>query len=547
MAASIDIETLKKEVGGLEVWSHIEAASKIGFEAIDPNLIPLFKWYGVYAQKPVSDGYFMMRIKIPGGQLSSLQLRTLAQIGTDYGRGIVDITTRQAVQIHWVRIEDIPSILKTLAAINMDTAGGCGDIARNITGNPLAGLDPDELFDASPELLDIDKFFTRNPDFSNLPRKYKISISACSKWSSQPDINCVSLVGVEHQGELGYTLKVGGGLSTKPMISKNFPVFIKRSQAKEVMIAVTTVYRDHGFRDKRQKARIKFLVEAWGVEKFLEAVEKILGYQLTRVPLLSVSQAKPEDAGSQLSELPEYFPAPHSPHHDHLGIIPLKNGLYAIGIAFISGRTRSEDLMNISSLIEDHAPQASIRTTNKQNLIIVNVPADKVEALSHKAETLGLHIKHSTFTRLGVACTGTEFCNLAIVETKERAKSLFEFLDSKFPDFQEQVMISVTGCPNNCAQYAIADIGLVGCKVKSSIDNTMLDAFRIFLGGRLGANAQFGKALEGRYLHQDINLSLELLLNYYFQNKINKEIFRDFIDRVGLEPINILLEKYRGS
>jgi len=539
-----DIEALKREIGGLEVWSHIEEASKLGFEAVDQRLVPLFKWYGIYAQKPKEDGYFMMRIKIPGGQLNPKQLEKLDEIGKKYGRGVVDITTRQAVQIHWVKIEDIPTILQELATVGMDTAGGCGDITRNITGNPLAGLDPNELFDASPELLEINNYFTRNPEFANLPRKYKISISACKTWSSQPDINCCSLVGVKHPktGDLGYTLKVGGGLSTKPMIAKNFPVFIPRSKAKDVIVAVTTVYRDNGNREKRTKARIKFLVEEWGVEKFLAEVEKVLGYQLERVPALGLSTKVPTDAGSN-HELKEYYPSPDAPHHDHLGITKLNNGNYAIGIAFVAGRTRNNDLTNVAKLARDFSINGEVRTTNKQNLILVNVPENMLEACITEANLLGLNVEHSTFARVGVACTGTEFCNLAIVETKARAAELFAELDKEFPNIQEQLMISMTGCPNNCAQYSIADIGLVGAKVKTS-DGSMQDAFRVFLGGRLGANAQFGKALNGRFLHREIHTVLKKILRYYFTNKTNEELFRDFVDRVGLESFQHEVEEF---
>ena len=251
------IEDLKKDVGGLEVWSHIEEASKVGFEAVNQELVPLFKWYGIYAQKPKEDGYFMMRIKVPGGKLNATQLRKIADLSERYSDKISDITTRQAVQLHWLKIEDIPTILKELDEVGMDTAGGCGDIMRNITGCTLAGLLEDEVFDASKELMEIDKFFTRNKDFSNLPRKYKMTVTGCSSWCSQPDINCVSLVGVEHPEtkEKGFTLKVGGGLSTKPFVAKNFPVFIKREQAKDVTVAVTTVYRDNGNREKDENSQ----------------------------------------------------------------------------------------------------------------------------------------------------------------------------------------------------------------------------------------------------------------------------------------------------
>lgn len=517
-----DIEILKSKVDGLDIWSHIEEASKVGFEAMNQELVPLFKWYGVYAQKPKEDGFFMMRIKIPGGKLNSQQLIALNEIANQYARAVADITTRQAIQLHWIRIEDIPNIINKLASVGMDTAGGCGDIMRNITGCPLAGLIAEEIFDASDELELVDKFFNRNKDFSNLPRKYKVSITGCSTWCSQPDINCLSLVGIQHEGRFGFGLKIGGGLSTKPMIAKNFPVFIERKQALEVIRAATTVYRDFGFRDKRHKARIKFLVEDWGVDKFLLELEKNLGYQLERIP--------------EINPIPEYFHSPKVSHHDHLGITKLKNSKYAVGIAFVSGRTSNNDLQKIAQLIDEFCDKdGQARTTNKQNLIVVNIPETNLEAFLQRAKEFNLKIEYSAFTKLGVACTGTEFCNLAIVETKARAKKIFDYLDLEFPGLQEELMISVTGCPNNCAQYSIADIGLVGCKVEK--DGAMQDAFRIFLGGRLGFNAQFGQALNGRYLHENIHLTLKALLDFYLSNKTKNEKFSNFIDRLGLEKI----------
>lgn len=511
------IEELKTEVGGLAVWSHIEEAAKTGFEAVNQELVPLFKWYGIYAQKPNSDGYFMMRIKVPGGKLNSVQLFKINELTEKYARGVADITTRQAIQLHWMRIEDMPSVLEELKSVGMDTAGGCGDIMRNVTGCPLAGLTEEEVFDASPELNSIDGFFTRNLDFANLPRKYKMSVTGCSTWCSQPDINCISLVGVKHPstGELGYRLKIGGGLSTKPMMSKSFPVFVPRDKAKEVTVAATTVYRDHGFRDKRHKARIKFLVEDWGVEKFLGEIEALLGYKLERI---------------------EGLVDPEIPHHDHLGISKLKNGHYAVGVSFVSGRTHCPDLQNIASLLDKYCEQGEVRTTNKQNLIIINVVETKLEAMLQEARKLGLKVEHSAFTKLGVACTGTEFCNLAIVETKTRAKEIFDHLDQKFPGFSEQLMVSVTGCPNNCAQYSVADIGLVGAKFKSDAGE-MVDAFRIFLGGRLGKDAQFAKPLDGRFEHASIEDSLSKLIQYYLDHKEDQEVFSRFVDRLGVEKI----------
>lgn len=511
------MEELKQKVDGLDVWDHIEEASKIGFKAVDQELVPLFKWYGIYAQKPKEDGYFMMRIKVPGGKLNPTQLRKIQDLSNRFADGICDITTRQAIQLHWLKIEDMPVILQELKEVNMDTAGGCGDIMRNITGCPLAGLMPDQIFDATKELSEINDFFVRNRDFSNLPRKYKLSVTGCATQCSQPDINCVSLVGVKHPEtqEDGFALKVGGGLSTKPMMARDFPVFVKRSQAKEVIEAVSKVYRDNGFRDKRHKARLKFLIEDWGVEKFLEETEKLLDYKLERVA--------------------KNFSAPKVSHHDHMGITKLNNGNYAVGVSFVSGRARNPDLTNIAELLEKYTENGEARNTNKQNLIIVNIPESKLQDLLSRAKEMNLGIEESAFSKLGVACTGTEYCNLAIVETKEKAKVLFEYLDKEFPNFQEELMISVTGCPNNCAQYSIADIGIVGCKIKNN--DISQDAFRIFLGGRLGENAQFGLPMKNRYLHKNIHQTLKELMSFYFNNREENENFRAFIDRKGVENI----------
>jgi ferredoxin-nitrite reductase len=562
------MEELKDRMNGLEVWDHIlQAANGGGFSAIDQSLVPLFKWYGIYAQKPNEEGYFMMRIKIPGGQLTLNQMQVLARLGKRYARGTIDITTRQAVQMHWLRIEDIPDIVSELQSCGMDVVGGCGDIARNITGCPLAGLHHDEYFDASDDLIEIDNHLTRNPEFSNLPRKYKLSVTACKHWCSQPDINCASLVGAEHPqtAELGYTLKIGGGLSTKPMIAKNFPVFIKRAQAKEVIEAVTKVYRDHGFRDKRHKARLKFLVDDWGVEKFLCTLEEVLGYKLTKLEpiktpksklssleVVQLEENKPiqsnepknnyqqvnlnKQTTSEMEPALEYTPSPQVSHFDHLGKTLLKNGKYALGIAFISGRSEDPDFFNLVKLAEEFSDSGYFRTTNKQNLILLDIPAAKIEQAEARAQQYNLKTKYTPFTRLGVACTGTEFCNLAIVETKARAKEIFKTLDKEFPEFAEDLMISVTGCPNNCAQYSIADIGLVGCKVKDEQGN-MQNAFRIFLGGRLGHQADFGKALKNRYLHSSIESEISKILNYFKEHKFPDERFSHFIDRTDLAKL----------
>src|SRR5688572_14577624 len=242
------------------------------------------KWYGVYRQQPNDSGYFMMRLRLPGGRLTAVQAANISEIADRFGHGFCDITTRMTIQYHWLRIEDIPDTFSELASVGIGTSGACGDIARNVVGCPVAGLDPEEVIDATPQLLEVNAALENNRAFSNLPRKYKISVSGCCIHCAQPDINCCGVFGLKRTvngiEERGFGIKVGGGLSSAPKLAQTLRCFLRPEQVWPVVEAVSKIYRDNGYRLKRNNARFKFLVADWGHERVLQEVEALLGYKL---------------------------------------------------------------------------------------------------------------------------------------------------------------------------------------------------------------------------------------------------------------------------
>ena len=372
-------EKMKLEKDGLEVIHDIYRYAKTGFASIDPEDFDRMKWYGVYRQKPKDSGFFMMRVRVPGGRLTSAQTAKLGEITDRFAHGFCDITTRTTIQFHWLRIEDVPTIFSELQSVGMNTSGACGDIARNVVGCPVAGIDPDEVLDATPQLLEVNQALEGNREFSNLPRKYKISVSGCCIHCAQPDINCTGVFGLKRTvngvEERGFGIKIGGGLSSAPKLAKLLPVFIKPEQVWPVVEAVSRIFRDQGYRLKRNNARFKFLVEDWwklgggetgGGEYLAEKVEELLPFKLERHTDFTV--VKDQET-------------------DHLGIHKQKQGdLYWVGVCFPGGRVRNRALGHASRLAEKYgAPgQQQIRLTNKQNLLIINVPEANLPAL--KAE-----------------------------------------------------------------------------------------------------------------------------------------------------------------
>lgn len=518
------LERLKRERNPWDILPDLFRYAQTGFASIpEEDLTLRFRWWGLYTQ---GDGrgalggavpHFMVRIRIPNGLLQSHQLRTIADLAERYARGIGDITVRQNVQLHWIQIESVPDLFLHLFRAGLTTIGACGDVTRNLVGCPLAGVDAEEICDASPVLLEANRMLEGNPEFCNLPRKYKIGITGCHLWCSYPEINDIGLTASARPGrgaepaEIGFSVRVGGGLSTHPHFGVRLPAFVQRSQALAVIKGITEIFRDSAvLRESREKARLKFLFlnHGWTAERFLEELERRIGFALD-------------------PDVPES--PPHNVYRDHVGIHRQKQqGLYYAGFAILRGRMSAGD-MRAAADLADRYGDGSIRTTNMQNFVIVNIPASRIDALAGDAETLGFRLTGSPFWRGTIACTGSEFCKLAITETKGFARWLVEELEERVPEFDANLKLHITGCPNDCGQHWIADVGLQGAKAK--VDGQTVDAYDIFLGGGLGAQQRFARRVNVRVSAWDVPDALARLARAYLRERTSAESFHAFCQR----------------
>jgi sulfite reductase (ferredoxin) len=532
-------EENKKNDDGLNVRQRIiDIYSQYGFDSIDPaDLRGRFRWFGLYTQRrpgidggktailepeELDDRYFMLRIRIDGGQLSNSQLTTIAGISRKYARGTADVTDRQNIQMHWIEIESVPAIWEALEAVGLSTMEACGDTPRVMLGCPLAGLDATELIDATPEIEAIGARYIGQAEFSNLPRKFKSSICGCSAQCAIHEINDIAFVGVRNaDGEAGYDLWVGGGLSTNPMIGKRLGVFVRPGQVPEVWAGVASVFRDYGYRRLRHRARIKFLVADWGPEKFREVLEKeYLQYAL------------PDG------------PAPDAPAggvRDHVGVHQQRDGLFYVGFAPTVGRLDADLLDTIARLASTYG-SGRVRTTTEQKMVILDVPAANLEDLTAELEKAGLPARPSVFRRHTMACTGIEFCKLAIVETKHRAADAIAELERRLPDFETPVTINVNGCPNSCARIQTADIGLKGSLVTGP-DGQQVEGFQIHLGGTLGggdgSDSGFGRKVRGlKTTADDLPDYLERVLRRFDAARTPDESFAAWTTRASDEELS---------
>ena len=490
-------EENKRNDDGLNVRQRIiDIYSRFGFDSIDPaDLRGRFRWYGLYTQRrpgidggktailepeELDDRYFMMRIRIDGGQLDHERLRVIADVSRRYARGTADVTDRQNIQLHWIEIENVPAIWEALESVGLSTTEACGDTPRVILGCPLAGIDAGEIIDATAEIDEIGARYVGDSAFSNLPRKFKSSISGCAAQCTVHEINDVAFAGVlSDGGEPGYDLWVGGGLSTNPMIGQRLGTFVRPGQVPEVWAGVTGLFRDYGYRRLRHRARLKFLVADWGPERFREVLEKeYLGYAL------------PDG------------PAPAPPRggvRDHVGVHPQRDGRYYVGFAPTVGRLSADALDVVADLAARHG-SGRVRTTAEQKMVILDVPPASTGDLVAGLAAAGLPANPTAFRRHTMACTGIEFCKLAIVETKQRASDLIGELERRLPGFDAPVTINVNGCPNSCARIQTADIGLKGSLVTGP-DGRQVEGFQVHLGGSLsggdGTSSGFGRKLRG--------------------------------------------------
>ncbi|CAK6474338.1 nitrite/sulfite reductase [Peribacillus castrilensis] len=515
-------EIWKLEKDGLKIFDDIPHYAANGFDSIPKEKWDMFKWAGLYLQRPKEAGYWMMRVVIPGGILTYDQQITLANIAKDYGRDVYDITTRQAIQFHWLTIEQVPDILNRLEKVGMTTAGACGDITRNIIGNALAGIDPDELFDTREVLYDVFEYFRLNEDYSNLPRKYKMSISANIHNASNAEINCVSFNPatkvMDGVTEVGFHVKVGGGLSSVPMLAEELDLFILPEKTVEVAAAITTIFRDFGYREKRHRSRLKFLVADWGPEQFKEKLLEYTG----PLPDKGESAVKGWNAG--------YFYGIHKQKQD---------GLNYVGVNIPVGRLNPDEVIEFAELAKKYG-NGEIRNCNSQNLIIPNVPDAKLEELKQESIFERFPYQPKKFIGYSVSCTGIEYCNLALVETKNRMRTISESLDKEI-DLDVPVRMHMVGCPNNCGQRAIAEIGLQGIKMKNQ-DKKMVEAFEIYVGGTLNEGGKFNEKLKGKVEAEKLHHVLKEMILFFKETKLQSETFLDFVERVGVDELQSKLD-----
>jgi sulfite reductase (ferredoxin) len=532
-------EENKKNDDGLNVRQRIiDIYSRYGFDSIDPaDLRGRFRWYGLYTQRrpgidggktavlepeELDDRYFMLRIRIDGGQLDNDQLRVIGYVSRRYARGTADVTDRQNIQLHWIEIENVPEIWDALESVGLSTTEACGDTPRVMLGCPLAGIDAEEIIDATPEITAIASSYIGDPAFSNLPRKYKTSISGCAAQCAVHEINDVAFVGVvDDSGETGYDLWVGGGLSTNPMIGRRLGAFVRPGQVPEVWAGVTSLFRDYGYRRLRHRARMKFLVADWGPEKFLEVLEK-------------------EYLGFALPDGPAPAPPPGGVR-DHVGVHAQRDGRFYVGFAPMVGRLSADALDVIADLAARYG-SGRVRTTTEQKMVILDVPAERTDGLVAELEAAGLPAAPSAFRRHTMACTGIEFCKLAIVETKHRAAGLIAELERRLPGFDVPVTINVNGCPNSCARIQTADIGLKGSLVTGP-GGEQVEGFQVHLGGSLnggdGSGSGFGRKVRGlKTTAEDLPDYVERVLRRFQAGREPGESFAAWVARASEEALS---------
>ncbi|MFJ4851414.1 MULTISPECIES: nitrite/sulfite reductase [unclassified Streptomyces] len=528
-------EQFKRDDDGLNVRTRIETIYQYrGFDAIDgADLRGRMRWWGLYTQrKPGIDGgktailepeelddkYFMLRVRVDGGRLTTQQLRVIGEVSQEFARGTADITDRQNIQLHWIRIEDVPEIWRRLEGVGLSTTEACGDTPRVILGSPVAGIAEDEIIDGTWAVDEAHRRIIGNKEFSNLPRKFKSAISGSPLLDVAHEINDVAFVGVRHpEYGPGFDVWVGGGLSTNPRIGVRLGAWVPLDEVPDVFEGVISVFRDYGYRRLRTRARLKFLVADWGAEKFRQVLED--EYLLRKLA----------DG-----------PAPEQPveqWRDHVGVHRQRDGRFYVGFAPRVGRVDGTTLSKIAELAEAHG-SGRLRTTVEQKMIVLDVEQDRVDSLVAGLEALDLQVRPSPFRRGTMACTGIEFCKLAIVETKARGASLIDELERRLPGFDEPVTINVNGCPNACARIQVADIGLKGQLVLDDEGN-QVEGFQVHLGGALGLEAGFGRKVRGlKVTSEELPDYVERVLRRFQAGRTDGERFAQWVARASEEDLS---------
>ena len=510
-----NVERLKREKFPLDIVDEIDELAERNYLDISEEDMVRFQWYGLYQDKP-KVGYFMLRIKAPSGILTAAQYRAIGELSVKFGRDYTELSTRQNVQLHWLQIKQFREVFAALDAVGLTSLGGCGDSVRNITGCPVAGLDADELFDCRPQLDEVVQYFLAERDYFDLPRKHKITISSCAAQCNAPEINCIVFIGTRQDGRNGFSLRVGGGLSSTPRIARDLNVFVPQSDALPVARAILDVWRtDLRYRLSRAKARLKFLVDDYGPDGVKDAIEKQLGRPL-----------------EPLHEVPKPLGAT-----DHLGPHPQKQpGLFYIGFPVFLGKVTGQQTIQIADLAAEFG--GDIRVARQQNFLITNVPEDRVDEVIQRVREIGFALDVNAIRGASVGCTGQPLCNYAVAETKSKLKEIILRLEERFGRDVEGIKLGVDGCPHSCAHHWVSDIGLQGTTARGEeAGHDKLEAYEIYLRGGLGENAEIGRPLLRRVPTEEAPAYVERLVAAYLAERQDGESFQSFARRKSDEEL----------
>jgi ferredoxin-nitrite reductase len=509
-----NVERLKREKFPLEIVNEIDDLAQKNYLDISEEDMVRFQWYGLYQDKP-KVGYFMLRVKAPSGILTAQQYRTLGELSIKYGRNYTELSTRQNVQLHWLQIKQFNEVFAAMDEVGLTSLGGCGDSVRNITGCPVAGLDADELFDARVELDEVVQFFLSERDYFDLPRKHKITISSCAAQCNAPEINCIVFIGTRQDGVNGYALRVGGGLSSTPRLARDLGVFIPQEEVLAASKAILDVWRtDLRYRMSRAKARLKFMVDDYGAEGVLSAVEAKLGRKLT--PLTD----PPVPVGAV----------------DHLGVHPQKqDGLCYVGFPVFLGQVTGEQTIAIADVALEFG--GDVRLTRQQNFIVTDIPAARVDEVVRRISDIGFPLDVNGIRGSSVGCTGQPLCNYAVAETKTKLGEIVERLEARFGRDVDTLKLGVDGCPHSCAHHWVSDIGLQGTTARGDADSGKLEAYEVYLRGGLGADAEIGRPVLRRVPAAEAAGTVERLVAAYLSERQPNESFQSFAKRKSDEEL----------
>ncbi len=547
-----DVENWKSEVYGNEVRDRLFEFAEQGYDSIPDDerdaWFERFKWWGLYHQRNGQEGYFMMRIGTPNGVLEPGQLRTVGEIADEYARGpgtnpifgdaYADFTTRQSIQLHWIELSDVPAVFEKLAANGLSTQQACGDSWRNIVGNPVAGKDGQEVIDAWPVIRELNETFKGNDDHTNLPRKWKVSVTGSADGSGQGDINDLAFEpaykevetdGAESEDAVGFNVRVGGGLArNEPRLARDIDVWVPPEQVSAVAGGLSALFRDYGDREDRYNARVKFLVDEWGAEAVRETLqEEYVDFEL-------------ETAGRDVRE--EYtYNAGEGERNDLIGVYDQKDGRNFVGLNVLVGRMGAADVLDLADLAEEYG-SGEVRLSQRQNVILTDVPDAELDDLLDEPLLDHYSPDPSPFMRGSVACTGTEFCSLSIVETKNRQVRFARWLKGNvdLPDGVDEFHIHLSGCTASCAQPQIADVSLRGMKTRK--DGDPVEALDVGLGGGLGENPQFARWVTQRVPVDEVPGAIANLIESFAAEREDGESFRAFVARHDDDELDALVD-----